>query len=272
MRHVVRSSPFLFLVVVGAFALGQTTPSNTKRNAKPPAVATATQSDGTAPGPSQSDNRDKPVSGFGTKLAQSVVNNTSDPDDHVRCFFTLRQLMELRPVPGIAKLTEADQSQVLTSVVEAVDSANDKELTADQKTKFIGVLAGDLDGQLVGKTPGEALATIMNILYQIKSKDQLLYESARDKSSIRQMILEEAGSEGNDFSQELQKKLDEVSKHLAQYEARLNDPQFMSKADPETKVEVAERLEVLRAQQKQLRAQLEQLGGAVRKRVNVGNK
>jgi hypothetical protein len=210
MAQFVRGSAFLFfLLVVGAFALGQSTPSNIRHSAKTPTAATATQPDGTAPGPSQSENRDTPVAGFGTKLAQSVVGNTSDPDDHVRCFFTLRQLMELRPVPGVAKLTEADQSQVLTSVVEAVDSANDKELTADQKTKFIGVLAGDLDGQLVGKTPGEALATIMNILYQIKNKDQLLYESARDKSSIRQMILEEAGSEGNDFSQELQKKLDD---------------------------------------------------------------
>ena len=81
--------------------------------------------------------------------------------------------------------------------------------------------------------------------------------------------------EGYDFEvarQKLQKKLDEVDKHLAQYEARLNDPQFMSKADPETKVEVAERLEVLRAQQKQLRAQLEQLGGAVQKRISAGSK
>src|ERR1700677_905172 len=209
MRLLVRRSTFLLLVAVAAFAVGQTTPSNARRGAKPPTTPTTTQSDNTATGPSQSDNRDTPVAGFGTKLAQSVVGNTSDPDDHVRCFFTLRQLMELRPVPGIAKLTEADQSQVLTSVVEAVDSASDKELTADQKTKFIGVLAGDLDGQLVGKTPGEALATIMNILYQIKNKNQLLYESARDKSSIRQMILDEAASDGNDFSQELQKQLDD---------------------------------------------------------------
>ena len=70
----------------------------------------------------------------------------------------------------------------------------------------------------------------------------------------------------------LQKKLDEVNKHLAQHDARLNDPQFMSKADPETKVEVAERLEVLRAQQKMLRAQIEQLGQVVRKRITVGSK
>jgi hypothetical protein len=85
------------------------------------------------------------------------------------------------------------------------------------------VLAGDLDGQLIGKTPGEALATIMNILYQIKSKEQLLYQSARDKSLIRQMTIEEAqsaGSEGDELSQELQKKLDDPTANWFQP----NDP------------------------------------------------
>ena len=43
--------------------------------------------------------------------------------------------------------------------------------------------------------------------------------------------------EGFDFEvarQKLQKQLAEVDKHLAQHEARLNDPRFMTKADPET--------------------------------------
>ncbi len=69
--------------------------------------------------------------------------------------------------------------------------------------------------------------------------------------------------EGYDFEvarQKLQKKLDEVGKHAAQHEARLNDSRFMSKADPETKVEVAQRFEGLQAQQKLLSAQLRQLG------------
>jgi valyl-tRNA synthetase len=69
--------------------------------------------------------------------------------------------------------------------------------------------------------------------------------------------------EGYDFEvarQKLQKQLDEVGKHAAQHEARLNDSRFMSKADPETKVEVAQRFEGLQAQQKLLTAQLQQLG------------
>ena len=69
--------------------------------------------------------------------------------------------------------------------------------------------------------------------------------------------------EGYDFEvarQKLQKQLDDVGKHAAQHEARLNDSRFMSKADPETKVEVAQRFEGLQAQQKLLTAQLQQLG------------
>ena len=69
--------------------------------------------------------------------------------------------------------------------------------------------------------------------------------------------------EGYDFEvarQKLQKQLDEVGKHAAQHEARLNDARFMTKADPETKVEVAQRFEALQAQQKLLNAQLQQLG------------
>ena len=69
--------------------------------------------------------------------------------------------------------------------------------------------------------------------------------------------------EGYDFEvarQKLQKQLDEVGKHAAQHEARLKDSRFMSKADPETKVEVAQRFEGLQAQQKLLTAQLQQLG------------
>ena len=65
--------------------------------------------------------------------------------------------------------------------------------------------------------------------------------------------------DGFDFAvahEKLKKKLDEVDKHLAQHEARLNDPRFMSKADPETRAEVAQRFEELQAQRKLLTEQL----------------
>jgi valyl-tRNA synthetase len=68
--------------------------------------------------------------------------------------------------------------------------------------------------------------------------------------------------DGYDFQvarQKLQKQLDEVGKHAAQHEARLNDSRFMTKADPETRVEVAQRFEDLQAQRKLLSEQLRQL-------------
>jgi len=57
----------------------------------------------------------------------------------------------------------------------------------------------------------------------------------------------------------LGKQLDEISKHAAQHEKRLNDEGFKAKADQETKDQVAEKFESLRAQQHQLRVQLELL-------------
>ena len=41
--------------------------------------------------------------------------------------------MGIRSVPSVAKLTEADQSVVLTSILKAVDEASEKELTRDQR-------------------------------------------------------------------------------------------------------------------------------------------
>ncbi len=69
--------------------------------------------------------------------------------------------------------------------------------------------------------------------------------------------------DGYDFElarQKLRKQLDEVGKHASQHEARLNDSRFMTKADPETRIEVAQRFEGLQAQQKLLSEQLRQLG------------
>jgi len=57
----------------------------------------------------------------------------------------------------------------------------------------------------------------------------------------------------------LRKQLDEVSKYERQHEARLNDENFMRKADPETVTEAQQRREVLRGQNFLLSEQLRQL-------------
>ncbi len=75
-----------------------------------------------------------------------------------------------------------------------------------------------------------------------------------------------AAPDGYDFDrarEKLQKQLDEVGKHSDQHSKRLNDPQFMSKADPQTREEVAERYRSLQTQHRMLTEQLKQLEGAV---------
>ena len=124
-----------------------------------------------------------PVGQLGSDLANTVINLTGDPDDHVRCFFTDKQLADLRPVPTVPRLTEADQSRVLTSIIQAATTANKDELTPDEKAAFIHELASELDGQLVGKTPGEALASVMDILYHVKQRTQKQTNTSVTKSA-----------------------------------------------------------------------------------------
>jgi valyl-tRNA synthetase len=74
-----------------------------------------------------------------------------------------------------------------------------------------------------------------------------------------------AAPDGYDFDQarkKLKKQLAEVVKHSEQHSKRLNDPQFMSKADPQTREEVAERYNSLQLQHRMLTEQLKQLEGA----------
>ena len=147
---------------------------------------------------------------LGSRLLDTVASSTSDPDDHVSCFFSVKQLMALRPIPGVVKLTESDQSRVLTAVVKTVDQTSDKELKLKDKADFMKKLAGELNGSLLGKTPGEALATIMNLLYeiQINSENDRVYASARNKDELRRMAVEKAGGGADILGKAVQNKLD----------------------------------------------------------------
>jgi valyl-tRNA synthetase len=63
--------------------------------------------------------------------------------------------------------------------------------------------------------------------------------------------------------QKLKKDLAEAQKHATQHEARLNDPMFMQKADPETVENVSTRFQELKAHSTRLQQQLQQLDAAV---------
>jgi valyl-tRNA synthetase len=60
----------------------------------------------------------------------------------------------------------------------------------------------------------------------------------------------------------LRKKLDELRGHLQKHQARLNNPEFLQKASPETRTEMEERAAELTSQVGLLEKQLSQLGGA----------
>jgi len=108
---------------------------------------------------------------FESKLASTVTDAVADGDDHVPCFFKLEQLAKLRPIPLTVKLSEEDESTVITALVKAVNDANEKEITKQQKKTLETKIKDSLLGRLVGKTRGEALATIMNTYYGVVVSD-----------------------------------------------------------------------------------------------------
>ncbi len=189
----------------------------------------------------------------------------------------------LAPHLPIAKYPEAPATNPLSATEEI---AMNHCIEATEAINSLRSLLGWHPGQRVnavikptGATDANELESWRRYAMTLGKVETLRFESGElNQAVFSHLAWADVGVEApEDFDFEvarknLQKKLDEVNKHLAQHEARLNDPQFMIKAGPETKVEVAERLEVLRTQQKMLRAQLEQLGQVVRKRVSVGSK
>lgn len=148
------------------------------------------------------DSSKEPNADFEKALTNSVIDGTSDGDDHVRCFFTLKQLKELQPIPGVAKLTRDDESHILTGLVTAIRDASEKDLPRVQKAEFVAQIADGLGDKLVGKTPGEALATIMDALYTITKN------TAAPINHIEEATLKPVQEPGDaDFDRILRKKL-----------------------------------------------------------------
>ncbi len=97
--------------------------------------------------------------------------------------------------------------------------------------------------------------------------ESLDYDPApSDRAVFSQLAWADVGveaPEGYDFDvakQKLRKVLAEVEKHATQHAARLDDPKFVSKADPSTVAEAEERLVQLKKEQRMLSEQLQQLG------------
>jgi len=190
------------IVLMAALASSQSSPRTEKRAGRSSSPANKPEESTSAGTPPQ-DTPAKP-SDFEKNLSQSVIDNSTDPDDHVRCFFTVKQLMELQPIPGVAKLTVYDESHVLTGLVTVIRDANEKDLTRPQKAKFVAELADGLGGNLVGKTPGEALATIMDALYTVTKNVPV-----RTPLEIAQVTVDSAKSGPPEFAARVARKVND---------------------------------------------------------------
>jgi len=171
----------------------------------------------------------------------------------------------------IAKYPEASATNPLSA---AEETAMNHCIEATEAINSLRSLLGWHPGQRInavikatGATDAKELESWRRYAMTLAKVETLNFDAAElNRAVFTHLTWADIGveaPEGYDFEvarQKLQKQLDEVGKHAAQHEARLNDSRFMTKADPETKVEVAQRFEGLQAQQKLLTAQLEQLG------------
>jgi valyl-tRNA synthetase len=175
----------------------------------------------------------------------------------------------LAPHLPIAKYPEPSATDPLSP---AEETAMNHCIEATEAINSLRSLLGWHPGQRVtavikagDATDAHELETWRPYATALAKLDALNIDTAGDRAVFSHLAWADIGvdaPDGYDFQvarQKLQKQLDEVGKHAAQHEARLNDSRFMTKADPETRVEVAQRFEGLQAQQKLLSEQLRQL-------------
>jgi valyl-tRNA synthetase len=173
----------------------------------------------------------------------------------------------------IAKYPEPSSNNPLLAAEEVAMSHC---IEATEAINSLRSLLGWHPGQRVSATikaeDANELETWRSYATTLTKLEALNVDTSGDRTVFSHLTWADVGvdaPEGFDFEvarQIVQKKLDEVCKHLAQHEARLNDPRFMAKADPETRAEVAQRFEELQAQRKLLTEQLRQLEERARKK------
>ncbi|MGB8411949.1 MAG: valine--tRNA ligase [Candidatus Binatus sp.] len=166
------------------------------------------------------------------------------------------------PEVSVTNPLSAAEETAMNHCIEATEAINSlRSLLGWHPGQRVTVVinAGDATGASEFET-WRSYATALAKLETVK-----VGKSSGDRAVFSHLAWADVGvdaPEGYDFQvarQKLQKQLDEVGKHAAQHEARLNDSRFMTKADPEARVEVAQRFESLQAQRKLLSEQLRQL-------------
>jgi hypothetical protein len=108
---------------------------------------------------------------FQEKLATIFDPANPDTGDYIPCKFTITELMQLRPKPEVVLLSAFDAEELKSKVIaEALSQANAGAFDAGQEAAFVKALTAH-EASLTGKTPSEALATIISLLSQATALD-----------------------------------------------------------------------------------------------------
>ena len=169
------------------------------------------------------------------------------------------------PEPSAQNPLSAAEEVAMNHCIEATEAINSLR-------SLLGWHPGQRVTAVVKAVDTKELETWRPYAMTLAKLDALNVDASGDRAVFSHLGWADVGvdaPEGFDFEvarQKVKKQLDEVEKHLAQHEARLNDARFMAKADPETRAEVAQRFEELQAQRKLLTEQLRQLEERARKK------
>jgi valyl-tRNA synthetase len=169
------------------------------------------------------------------------------------------------PEPSATNPLSPAEEVAMSHCIEATEAINSLR-------SLLGWHPGQRVTAVIKSGDAKELETWRSYAMTLAKLEALNIEALGDRAVFSHLAWADVGvdaPDGFDFEiarEKLKKKLDEVCKHLAQHEARLNDPRFMSKADPETRAEVAQRFEELQAQRKLLTEQLRQLEERARKK------
>ena len=102
---------------------------------------------------------------FQGKLVTIFDPANPDTGDYISCKFTVKELMDLRPVPEVVFLSAFDEEQLKSKVIaEALSQANEGAFDKGQEVSFAKAISS---ASLEGKTPSQALETIIDRLNQV---------------------------------------------------------------------------------------------------------
>jgi len=97
-----------------------------------------------------------------SRLVNAVTDGIDDHSDYVPCFFSKRQLLELRPKPEFSVLSSADAEALRASVIdEAMNPDNAAGFTTESPQQFAAEIGRTV---FEGLTPSQALTKVLELL------------------------------------------------------------------------------------------------------------